>query len=85
MVQSAGRWIPLSLPRRFISDLVYFSKLAPLTTMQRTMQLSTLVERGNIFSRDLVGAPFYQGLFLRGGATAAAASSLYALAVAAHL
>ena len=44
MVQSAGRWIPLSLPRRFISDLVYFSKLAPLTTMQRTMQLSTLVE-----------------------------------------
>jgi hypothetical protein len=44
MDQPAGRWISLSLPRRFISDLVYFSKLAPLTTMQRTMQLSEVVE-----------------------------------------
>jgi hypothetical protein len=44
MAQPSGRWIPLSLPRRFISDLVYFSKLAPLTTMQRTMQLSAVVE-----------------------------------------
>ena len=34
----------MSLPRRFISDLVYFSKLAPLTTMQRTMRLSAVVE-----------------------------------------
>lgn len=44
MALPPGRWIPLSLPRRFISDLVYFSKLAPLTTMQRTMQLSALVD-----------------------------------------
>jgi hypothetical protein len=43
MAQPSGRWIPLSLPRRFIGDLVYFSKLAPLTTMQRTMQLSAVV------------------------------------------
>ena len=34
----------MSLPRRFISDLVYFGKLAPLTTIQRTMQLSAVVE-----------------------------------------
>ncbi len=44
MAQPSGRWIPLSLPRRFISDLVYFSKLAPLTTMQRTMRLAAVVE-----------------------------------------
>jgi hypothetical protein len=44
MAQPSGRWIPLSLPRRFISDLVYFSKLAPLTTMQRTMHLREVVE-----------------------------------------
>ncbi len=44
MAESAGRWIPLSLPRRFVSDLVYFSKLAPLTTMQRTMRLPAVVE-----------------------------------------
>jgi hypothetical protein len=43
MAQPTGRWIPLSLPRRFISDLVYFSKLAPLTTIQRTVQLSAVV------------------------------------------
>jgi hypothetical protein len=44
MAQPSGRWIPLSLPRRFISELVYFSKLAPLTTMQRTMWLPAVVE-----------------------------------------
>jgi hypothetical protein len=44
MPQPTGRWIPMSLPRRFISDLVYFSKRAPLTTMQRTMRLAAVVE-----------------------------------------
>jgi hypothetical protein len=44
MAQPSGRWIPMSLPRRFISDLVYFSKRAPLTTMQRTMRLAAVVE-----------------------------------------
>jgi hypothetical protein len=44
MAQPSGRWIALSLPRRFIGDLVTFSRLAPLTTMQRTMRLSAVVE-----------------------------------------
>jgi hypothetical protein len=42
MAQPAGRRVPLSLPRRFISDLVYFARQAPLCTAQRTMRLAPL-------------------------------------------
>ncbi len=44
MPQPSGRWIPISPPRRFIGDLVHFSRRAPLTTMQRTMRLAAVAE-----------------------------------------
>ena len=40
MPQPSGRWVSMSPPRRFISDLVQFSRRAPLTTMQRTLRLA---------------------------------------------
>ena len=39
-----GRRVPLSLPRRFINDLVHFARQVPLSTAQRTMQLAPLAD-----------------------------------------
>ena len=44
MPQPPGRWVPMSPPRRFICDLMHFSRKAPLTTMQRTMRLAAVAE-----------------------------------------
>lgn len=40
MPQAFGRRLSLSLPRRFIGDLVHFARRVPLSTMQRTMRLA---------------------------------------------
>jgi hypothetical protein len=40
MAQPVGRRVPVSLPRRFIGDLVHFAHKVPLCTMQRTTRLA---------------------------------------------
>jgi hypothetical protein len=44
MAQAIGRRIRVSLPRRFISDLVYFAQKVPLCTLERTMQLADVAD-----------------------------------------
>src|SRR5437667_11062980 len=43
MPQPAGRNIPLSLPRRFIGDLVHFAHQVPSVPVQRRMHLGPVV------------------------------------------
>jgi len=43
MSQPAGRNVPLSLPRRFICDLVHFAHQIPTVPVQRRMNLATVV------------------------------------------
>lgn len=38
----AGKWIPLSLPRRFVNDLLHFARQIPSVPMERNMDLSAL-------------------------------------------
>jgi hypothetical protein len=44
MPQPAGRTIPLSLPRRFITDLVHFARQVPSVPVERRMNLASVVE-----------------------------------------
>jgi hypothetical protein len=50
MAQPVGRRVSLSLPRRFIGDLVYFAQRMPLCTAQRTMHLAPLVTARSLAS-----------------------------------
>jgi hypothetical protein len=43
MAAEPGRCLPLSLPRRLMADLLYFSRQAPLIPMERCMHLGKLV------------------------------------------
>src|SRR5208282_5086496 len=43
MSQPAGRNVPLSLPRRFICDLVHFAHQIPTVPVQRRMNLAAVV------------------------------------------
>jgi hypothetical protein len=43
MSQSKGRSLPLSLPRRFVCDLVHFAHKVPSVPVQRSMDLAPLV------------------------------------------
>src|SRR5438128_10978349 len=43
MAQPVGRNIPLSLPRRFICDLVHFAHKVPSVPVQRRMNLGPLL------------------------------------------
>jgi hypothetical protein len=43
-MQPRGHRRPVSLPRRFMGDLVHFAHKVPLTTMQRTMKLAAVAE-----------------------------------------
>ncbi len=43
MSQPAGRNLPLSLPRRFISDLVHFAHQVPTVPVERRMNLAAVV------------------------------------------
>lgn len=40
MPHASGRWVPMSLPRRFMTDMLYFAKQVPLCAQQRTMHLA---------------------------------------------
>lgn len=44
MPTPAGRRLPLSLPRRFVGDLVHFARKVPSVPVQRRMSLAPLVE-----------------------------------------
>src|SRR5262245_6362147 len=44
MPQPHGRNLPLSLPRRFICDLVHFARKVPTVPVQRRMNLTTVQE-----------------------------------------
>ena len=44
MHEPKGRYIPLTGPRRFIGDLVYFARKVPSAPVSRVMDLSTLVD-----------------------------------------
>ena len=54
MPEPSGRWVPISPPRRFIGDLVHFSRRAPPTTMQRTTRLAAVAE-GRRRTRPRIG------------------------------
>jgi hypothetical protein len=70
MPQPVGRCLPVSLPRRFISDLAYFGLQTPLCTAERTMQLAPLVAaRARVQPR-----PGWCAIFLRAYALVAAGS-----------
>jgi hypothetical protein len=43
MVQPAGRNLPLSLPRRFIGDLVHFARRVPSVPVERRMDLAAVL------------------------------------------
>lgn len=43
MSQPSGRYVPLSLPRRFICDLLHFARQVPSVPVERHMDLSLLV------------------------------------------
>jgi len=68
MFLTQGRSIPLSLPRRFIGDLVHCAQKVPSHTMQRKMRLRDLVEaRLDAFPR-----PGWAAIFLKAYALLAA-------------
>lgn len=68
MFLTEGRSIPLSLPRRFIGDLVHCAQKVPSHTMQRKMRLRDLVEaRLDAFPR-----PGWAAIFLKAYALLAA-------------
>jgi hypothetical protein len=43
MAQPVGRYLPLSLSRRFVCDLVHFARRVPTIPVQRRMQLAPVV------------------------------------------
>src|SRR5437868_3974429 len=52
MAAVSGRVIPLSLPRRLVCDLVHFGKKVPAVTVQRRMNIASLVRaRGRLEQR----------------------------------
>jgi hypothetical protein len=62
-----GRWIPLSLPRRLVSDLLSFASKIPILPVQRQMHLGPLqAARAASSSR-----PAWLALFTKGFALAA--------------
>src|SRR5262249_21391942 len=44
MAQDVGRTLSLSLPRRFVCDLLHFARKVPSVPVQRDMNVSKLVE-----------------------------------------
>lgn len=61
MAHPRGKKLPLSLPRRFISDLVHFAKQIPAVPMQRRMQLQALVDA----RAAVVPRPSWCAIFLK--------------------
>src|SRR4051812_7284755 len=56
-----GRAIRLSRPRRFIGDLMHFAQKVPTVPVQRSMQLTSVVQaRNNVMER-----PSWPAIFLK--------------------
>src|SRR5436190_1797256 len=47
MGEKVGRSIPLSLPRRFVCDLLHFASKVPTVPVQRRMNIAALVDARN--------------------------------------
>ncbi len=67
MATRHARWVPLSLPRRFITDLVERARQVPLTTIVRHMALAPVVSA----RRAAVARPGWCALFVKAYALAA--------------
>ncbi len=68
MPHPVGRKLPLSLPRRFICDLVRSAQKVPTVPMQRRMRLGEVADA----RRQLRHRPSWCGIFLKAYATVAA-------------
>jgi hypothetical protein len=68
MSRMAGRRVPLSLPRRWIGDLMAFSQRVPLVTFERRMDVSAVAAARAALSP----APAWSLLFLKAFAVVAA-------------
>ncbi len=63
-----GRYVPLSLPRRFICDLIHFAKQTPTVPMERRMRLGPLTAA----RADAEPRPGWCAIFLKAYAIVAA-------------
>jgi hypothetical protein len=62
LLNASGRSIPLSLPRRWICDLLHFAKKVPLVPVQRRIDVRAVVDaRARLAKR-----PSWAALFMRG-------------------
>src|SRR5437763_8596680 len=68
MGEKVGRTLPLSLPRRFICDLLHFAQKVPTVPVQRRMNLSSLLAA----RRQAYPSPSWCALFTKAFATVAA-------------
>src|SRR5947209_2596817 len=68
MPEPFGRNLPLSLPRRFIGDLMYFAQKVPTVPVQRRMRLAPLVAA----RQDLTCRPSWCAVFTKAYAQVAA-------------
>lgn len=68
MARLPGRMVSLSLPRRFVGDLVRCAQSAPLMTVERRMRLAAVAEA----RANAVGRPGWCTLFTRAFALVAA-------------
>ena len=69
MGEPLGRKLPLSLPRRFIGDLLHFARQVPTVPVQRRMHLAPLLAA----RQRAVGRPSWCALFTKAYALVAAA------------
>ncbi len=56
MGEKVGRSLSLSLPRRFVGDLLHFAQKVPTVPVQRRMNISPLVAARTRLFRARVGA-----------------------------
>jgi hypothetical protein len=69
MGEKVGRSLPLSLPRRFVGDILHFAQKVPTVPVQRRMNIASLVAaRQQVFPR-----PSWCALFTKAYAMVAAA------------
>jgi hypothetical protein len=61
VVLPKGRWVPLSLPRRWVCDLLYFAKQIPTVPVQRRIEIGPLVEARS----RLANRPSWLAIFTR--------------------
>src|SRR3990167_10288130 len=60
-ISSLGKSLALSAPRRLINDLMHFSRKIPMVSVEKTMDLSLLIDKRN----QIVNKPSWFILFLK--------------------